>query len=101
MAVGKREIFITFRIEKSDYFKRDGADIHTDATISLSQAILGGTIRVQGIYEDQTIQVKTLVCCVSHQLPQLQTKYNSTFFFTYRSLRVRVRTPGYDSLVKE
>ncbi|KAK6619540.1 Protein tumorous imaginal disc [Polyplax serrata] len=57
MAVGKREIFITFRIEKSDYFKRDGADIHTDATISLSQAILGGTIRVQGIYEDQTIQI--------------------------------------------
>lgn len=57
MTVGKREIFITFRIERSDYFKRDGPDIYTDAPISLSQAILGGTIRIQGIYEDQTIQV--------------------------------------------
>ncbi|XP_075214300.1 dnaJ homolog l(2)tid, mitochondrial-like isoform X3 [Lycorma delicatula] len=52
-----QELFITFRVAKSDYFRRDGADIHTDADISLSQAILGGTIRVQGIYEDQTIQI--------------------------------------------
>ena len=59
MTLGKREVFITFRIEKSSYFRRDGCDIHTDATISLSQAVLGGTIRVQGIYEDQTIQVGT------------------------------------------
>jgi DnaJ family protein A protein 3 len=57
MPVGKKEVFITFRVEKSDYFRRDGADIHTDANISLSQAVLGGTIRVRGVYEDQTIQV--------------------------------------------
>jgi DnaJ family protein A protein 3 len=57
MPVGRKEVFITFRVEKSDYFRRDGADIHTDANISLSQAVLGGTIRVRGIYEDQTIQV--------------------------------------------
>lgn len=57
MSVGNKELFITFNVEKSRYFRRDGADIHTDANISLSQAILGGTIRVQGVYEDQTIQV--------------------------------------------
>jgi DnaJ family protein A protein 3 len=57
MPVGRKEIFITFRISKSDYFRRDGADVHTDAEISLSQALLGGTIRVRGIYEDQTVQV--------------------------------------------
>lgn len=57
MPVGRKEIFITFRIAKSDYFRRDGADVHTDAEISLSQALLGGTIRVRGIYEDQTVQV--------------------------------------------
>lgn len=44
-------------MEKSRYFRRDGADVHTDADISLSQALLGGTIRVQGVYEDQTLQV--------------------------------------------
>lgn len=57
MAVGTKEIFITFRVEKSHYFRREGADVHTDANISLSQAILGGTIRIQGVYEDQTLQV--------------------------------------------
>lgn len=57
MAIGNKEIFITFRVEKSNYFRREGADVHTDAVVSLSQAILGGTIRVQGVYEDQTIQV--------------------------------------------
>lgn len=57
MAVGKKELFITFKVEKSNYFRRDGADVHTEANVSLSQAVLGGTIRVQGVYEDHTIQV--------------------------------------------
>ncbi|CAH2012547.1 unnamed protein product [Acanthoscelides obtectus] len=57
MSVGNKELFVTFRVEKSDYFKRDGADVHTEADISVSQAILGGTIRIQGLYEDHTLQV--------------------------------------------
>ncbi|XP_046394015.1 protein tumorous imaginal discs, mitochondrial-like isoform X2 [Ischnura elegans] len=58
MPIGNRkEVFITFKVEKSDYFKRDGSDVHTDATISLSQAVLGGAIRIQGIYEDHHIQI--------------------------------------------
>ncbi|XP_015593297.1 protein tumorous imaginal discs, mitochondrial isoform X2 [Cephus cinctus] len=58
MAVGNKEIFITFRVEKSRYFRRDGPDVHTDAEISLSQAVLGGTIRIEGVYEDQTVQIR-------------------------------------------
>ncbi|XP_076685568.1 dnaJ homolog l(2)tid, mitochondrial isoform X2 [Andrena cerasifolii] len=58
MAVGNKEVFITFRVEKSKYFRRDGADIHTDAEISLAQAVLGGTIRIEGVYEDHTIQIR-------------------------------------------
>ncbi|XP_043276399.1 protein tumorous imaginal discs, mitochondrial-like isoform X2 [Venturia canescens] len=58
MAVGNKEVFVTFRVEKSRYFRRDGPDVHTDADISVAQAILGGTIRVQGVYEDQTIQIR-------------------------------------------
>lgn len=57
MQVGQKEIFITFRVEKSDYFRRDGADIHTDYAISISQAILGGSGRVKGIYEDLTVNI--------------------------------------------
>ena len=44
---GNEEIFVTVRVEPSTYFRREGADIHTDATISLSQAILGGIVRIQ------------------------------------------------------
>lgn len=57
MQVGNKELFITFRVAKSDYFKREGADVHTDAIISISQAVLGGSIRLQGIYEDLTIKI--------------------------------------------
>lgn len=65
MNVGNKEVFITFKVEKSNYFKRDGADVHTDAEISLSQALLGGTIRVQGVYEDQTIQVSFMILLIN------------------------------------
>lgn len=57
MAVGSKEVFITFRVEASDYFRRQGSDIHTDAKLSLAQAALGGVIRVQGVYEDLTVQI--------------------------------------------
>ncbi|XP_072386079.1 protein tumorous imaginal discs, mitochondrial-like isoform X1 [Diabrotica undecimpunctata] len=57
MSVGNKELFVTFRVDKSDYFKRDGPDVHTEADISVAQALLGGTIRIQGLYEDHTIQV--------------------------------------------
>ena len=48
---------IMCRVEKSDYFTRKGADVYTDASISLAQSALGGSIRVQGIYEDLNIQI--------------------------------------------
>lgn len=35
MAVGSNnEIFVTFKVEKSSYFKRDGPDVHTDCCVS-------------------------------------------------------------------
>ncbi|GBP82144.1 Protein tumorous imaginal discs, mitochondrial [Eumeta japonica] len=57
VALGNNELFVTFKVEKSNYFRRDGPDVHTDCTISVSQAILGGTVRIQGIYEDHTVQI--------------------------------------------
>lgn len=63
MSVGSKEIFVTFRVDKSDYFKRDGADVHTEADISVSQALLGGSIRIQGLYEDQVLQVRPVRSC--------------------------------------
>lgn len=58
MQVAKKELFITFRVEPSRYFRRQGADVHSDAIISLSQAVLGGTIRVEGVYEDHWLNIE-------------------------------------------
>ncbi|XP_054615301.1 dnaJ heat shock protein family (Hsp40) member A3a isoform X1 [Dunckerocampus dactyliophorus] len=57
MPVGKKEIFITFRVQKSPVFRRDGADIHSDLHISVAQAILGGTARAQGLYETLNLAI--------------------------------------------
>ena len=62
LAVGdsrQKEIFITFRVEGSDYFRRQGADVHTDARISISQAVFGGNIRLMGVHEDINVQIPT------------------------------------------
>lgn len=47
MSVGSKEIFITFQVAPSDYYSRQGADVHSQAKISLAQAALGGAIRVE------------------------------------------------------
>ncbi|XP_053707939.1 dnaJ heat shock protein family (Hsp40) member A3a isoform X1 [Synchiropus splendidus] len=57
MPVGKKEIFITFKVQKSPVFRRDGADIHSDLHVSVAQAILGGTARAQGLYETLNLSI--------------------------------------------
>ncbi len=63
---GVKEISVTFRVGKSDYFRKDNIDIHTDANISISQAILGGETTIQGLYEKIIIEVHSsiIVVCV-------------------------------------
>lgn len=57
MPVGSQELFITFRVARSNQFRRDKADIHSDATISFTQATLGGTCKIKGIYDTITLNV--------------------------------------------
>lgn len=57
MNVGKQEIYVTFRVQQSQIFRRDKEDVHSDLTISISQAILGGTAMVKGIYDDHSIRI--------------------------------------------
>lgn len=63
MQVARKEVFITFKVAPSEYFRRDGADVHTDANISLAQAVLGGTIRVAGVHETQSVTVSINSFC--------------------------------------
>ena len=54
---GGQEVFITVRVAESDYFRREGQDVHTTAYISLSQALLGGVIRITGLYGDLNLRI--------------------------------------------
>ena len=55
------DAYLSFQVEKSRLFRREGADIHSDVTISLSQAVLGGSIRIPGIYENILLNVSTVM----------------------------------------
>ncbi|KAL5012885.1 hypothetical protein ScPMuIL_011436 [Solemya velum] len=58
MSVGKQqELFITFKVAKSKIFRREGADVHSDVIVGLSQAVLGGTVRIPGIYDDILLNI--------------------------------------------
>ena len=50
------------QVAASKVFRRDGADLHSDVVISLSQAVLGGNIRVPGIHGDIMLSVSYRVC---------------------------------------
>ncbi|KAM9770101.1 dnaJ homolog subfamily A member 3, mitochondrial-like [Menidia menidia] len=72
MSVGTKEILITFRVQKSPVFRRNGVDIHSDAFISIAQAILGGTATAQGLYD--TISMAIPSGCQADQVIRLQGK---------------------------
>jgi DnaJ family protein A protein 3 len=55
--VGKQEVFITFKVASSTIFRREHEDVHSDISISISQAILGGSAKIKGIYEDHTLKI--------------------------------------------
>merc|ERR1719221_2499387 len=54
---GGQEVFITCRVGESDYFRREGYNVHSTAFISLSQALLGGIIRITGLHEDINLRI--------------------------------------------
>ena len=62
-------------------FRRDGADIHSDVTISLSQALLGGTIRVPGVNDDVVFTVSGNVNVNLEFLQGGLTKVRPTYIF--------------------
>ena len=49
------------QVAKSRDFRRDGADVHSDVNISLSQAVLGGAVRIPGIYGETLLNVSLVM----------------------------------------
>jgi DnaJ homolog subfamily A member 3 len=55
--VSSQEVYVTFKVQPSKIFRRDREDVHSDCFISISQAILGGNINIQGIYENHQLKI--------------------------------------------
>lgn len=56
---GHTETYVTVHVANSDVFHREGYDVHSDATVTFTQATLGGEVRVQGI--DGPLDVKVML----------------------------------------
>ncbi|CAC5406587.1 DNAJA3 [Mytilus coruscus] len=50
-------IYVTIKVAKSRDFKRQGADLHSEVHISVAQAVLGGTVRIPGVYEEILLNI--------------------------------------------
>uniref|UniRef100_A0A665TD33 DnaJ homolog subfamily A member 3, mitochondrial n=1 Tax=Echeneis naucrates TaxID=173247 RepID=A0A665TD33_ECHNA len=93
MAVGTREILITFRVQRSPVFRRNGADIHSDVPISIAQAILGGTATAQGLYQNISIIPAS---CQADQVIRLQGKgirRMNSYSYGDHYVHIKIRVP--------
>ena len=51
------DLIIHVKVRPHAYFKREGANIHTDLYLSISQAVLGGDLTVKTLYGNVTIKI--------------------------------------------
>lgn len=68
----KQQVTYKLQVPHSDYFKRVGNDILTDKHLNVSDAILGGTFRIRGLYE--TVELKIEPGTQSHTQVILKSK---------------------------
>ncbi|WOL17423.1 hypothetical protein Cni_G26215 [Canna indica] len=52
------DLYVTIKVQEDPVFRREKADIHVDAVLSVTQAILGGTIQVPTLTGDVVLKVK-------------------------------------------
>ncbi|XP_031398108.1 chaperone protein dnaJ GFA2, mitochondrial isoform X2 [Punica granatum] len=52
------DLYVTIKVREDPVFRREGADIHVDSVLSVTQAILGGTIQVPTLMGDVVLKVR-------------------------------------------
>ncbi|XP_074588187.1 LOW QUALITY PROTEIN: chaperone protein dnaJ GFA2, mitochondrial-like [Curcuma longa] len=52
------DLFVTIKVRNDPVFRREKSDVHVDAILSVTQAILGGTIEVPTLTGDVHLKVK-------------------------------------------
>ncbi|XP_004514938.1 chaperone protein dnaJ GFA2, mitochondrial [Cicer arietinum] len=52
------DLYVTIKVREDPVFRREGSDIHVDTVLSITQAILGGTIQVPTLTGDVVLKVR-------------------------------------------
>ncbi|KAM7266625.1 hypothetical protein ACFE04_004522 [Oxalis oulophora] len=52
------DLYVTIRVREDPVFRREGPNIHVDTVLSITQAILGGTIQVPTLTGDVVLKVR-------------------------------------------
>nr|AFK47956.1 unknown [Lotus japonicus] len=52
------DLYVTIMVREDPVFRREGSDIHVDAPLSITQAMLGGTIQVPTLTGDVVLKVR-------------------------------------------
>ncbi|KAL9238056.1 hypothetical protein vseg_012532 [Gypsophila vaccaria] len=55
---GPGDLYVMIRVREDPVFRREGSDIHVDSMLSITQAILGGTIQVPTLAGDVVLKVR-------------------------------------------
>ncbi|KAH9625879.1 hypothetical protein KSS87_016510 [Heliosperma pusillum] len=55
---GPGDLYVIIKVREDPVFRREGSDIHVDAVLSITQAILGGTIQVPTLTGDVVLKVR-------------------------------------------
>jgi len=95
MSVGETEVYVILRVATSDYFRREGADVHSDIKISVAQSVLGGSLRVRGIYENMDVDIPPGTG--SHKIIKLSNKGLSrvnSYGYGDHYLHVKIHVPS-------
>ncbi|KAJ7982174.1 chaperone protein DnaJ-like [Quillaja saponaria] len=51
------DLYVTIKVREDPVFRREGSDIHVDAVLSITQAILGGTVQIPTLTGDVVLKV--------------------------------------------
>lgn len=66
------DLIVTVRIQPHEFFEREGDNLHARANVSIVQAALGAEIEIDGIFEDEKVQVRIPEGCQNEQIVRVK-----------------------------
>ena len=102
-------LYLVIRVQQSAEFERDGSDVYSTVDISLSQALLGGTVPIKGVLGDKlgNLKVKpgtetgSKLRLRSRGIPKVNTSARGDHFVRFRVQMPRDLTADEKEMILE